>query len=186
MGRLFVVSGPAGAGKGTIIKQVREQRGDLALSVSCTTRSPRAGEQEGVSYYFLSKEEFERRVGEGEFLEWANVHGNLYGTLLSEVRSKLSDSSLILEIDPQGAMNVRRMLPECVLIFIAPPSMEVLRERLVGRGSETPETLAVRMADAEQEMQTAKEYDEVVLNDNLDCAVQRFMEIMKRYEESVR
>ena len=113
----------------------------------------------------------------------SNVHGNLYGTLVSEVRSRLEGASLILEIDPQGAMNVRRMMPDCVLVFIAPPSVEVLRERLIGRGSETPETLAVRLADAEQEMLTAKDYDEVVVNDNLDVAVQRFMEIMKRYED---
>ena len=102
---------------------------------------------------------------------------------MSEVRSRLEGASLILEIDPQGAMNVRRMMPGCVLVFIAPPSVEVLRERLIGRGSETPETLAVRLADAEQEMLTAKDYDEVVVNDNLDVAVQRFMEIMKRYED---
>ena len=140
-------------------------------------------EQEGVSYYFLTEEEFRRRIDAGDFLEWANVHGNLYGTLVSEVRSRLEGASLILEIDPQGAMNVRRMMPDCVLVFIAPPSVEVLRERLIGRGSETPETLAVRLADAEQEMLTAKDYDEVVVNDNLDVAVQRFMEIMKRYED---
>ena len=183
MGRLFVVSGPAGAGKGTILGRVREQRPDLALSVSATTRAPSVGEQEGVSYYFLTEEEFRRRIDAGDFLEWASVHGNLYGTLVSEVRSRLEGASLILEIDPQGAMNVRRMMPDCVLVFIAPPSVEVLRERLIGRGSETPETLAVRLADAEQEMLTAKDYDEVVVNDNLDVAVQRFMEIMKRYED---
>ena len=183
MGRLFVVSGPAGAGKGPMLGRVREQRPDLALSVSATTRAPRVGVQEGVSYYFLTEEEFRRRIDAGDFLEWANVHGNLYGTLVSEVRSRLEGASLILEIDPQGAMNVRRMMPDCVLVFIAPPSVEVLRERLIGRGSETPETLAVRLADAEQEMLTAKDYDEVVVNDNLDVAVQRFMEIMKRYED---
>ena len=183
MGRLFVVSGPAGAGKGTILGRVREQRPDLALSVSATTRAPRVGEQEGVSYYFLPEDEFRRRINAGDFLEWAIVLGNLYGTLVSEVRSRLEGASLILEIDPQGAMNVRRMMPDCVLVFIAPPSVEVLRERLIGRGSETPETLAVRLADAEQEMLTAKDYDEVVVNDNLDVAVQRFMEIMKRYED---
>ena len=183
MGRLFVVSGPAGAGKGTILGRVREQRPDLALSVSATTRAPRVGEQEGVSYSVLTEKEFRRRIDAGDFLEWASVHGNLYGTLVSEVRSRLEGASLILEIDPQGAMNVRRMMPDCVLVFIAPPSVEVLRERLIGRGSETPETLAVRLADAEQEMLTAKDYDEVVVNDNLDVAVQRFMEIMKRYED---
>lgn len=184
MNRLFIVSGPAGAGKGTILARVRELRPDLGLSVSCTTRQPRSGEQEGISYYFITPEEFRSRVEAGEFLEWANVHGNLYGTLVREVESRLEGASLILEIDPQGAMNVRKMMPEAVLVFIAPPSMETLRTRLVGRGSETPETLAVRLSDAEREMQTAKDYDEVVVNDNLDVAVERFMEIMKRYEDS--
>lgn len=182
MGRLFVISGPAGAGKGTIIKRALEQRGDIGLSVSATTRAPRAGEQEGVSYYFLTEEEFRRRVDAGEFLEWENVHGNFYGTPRKEVASKLGEMSLILEIDPKGALHVRQMWPESVLIFIAPPSMEVLRARLEGRGSETPETLAVRMADAEQEMALAEQYDEVVLNDDLDAAVGQLLTLMRRYE----
>lgn len=182
-GRLFVVSGPAGAGKGTILERVRSSRPDLALSVSATTRKPRPGEVEGVSYYFLNEAEFRSRVESGEFLEWADVHGNLYGTLKSEVQAKLdAGSSLVLEIDPQGAFNVRAMMPECVMVFIAPPSLETLRERLVGRGTETPATLERRMADAEGEMRCAERYDEVVVNDNLETAVAQTLALMERYE----
>lgn len=180
--RLFVVSGPAGAGKGTILERVRARRPDLALSVSATTRPPRAGEADGVAYYFMDESEFRSRVDAGEFLEWAVVHGNLYGTLRSEVESRLGEGSLILEIDPQGALRVREMMPDCVLVFIAPPSVEVLRRRLEGRGSETPETLARRLADAEVEMRTAARYDEVVVNDDLDKAVEDVLAIMKRCE----
>lgn len=125
---------------------------------------------------------FRARIEAGDFLEWAVVHGNLYGTLKSEVRNRLSNGSLILEIDPQGALNVRSMMPDCVLVFIAPPSVEVLRERLVGRGSETPETLATRLADAEVEMRTASQYDEVVVNEDLDLAVRDMLTVMQRYE----
>lgn len=182
-GRLFVVSGPAGAGKGTILERVRSSRPDLALSVSATTRTPRPGEVDGVSYYFLSEDEFRSRIDAGDFLEWADVHGNLYGTLKSEVRSKLdAGSSLVLEIDPQGAFNVQAMMPECVMVFIAPPSLEVLRERLVGRGTETPQTLARRMADAEEELACAERYDETLVNDDLDVAVAQMLDLMGRYE----
>lgn len=181
-GRLFVVSGPAGAGKGTILERVRSSRPDLALSVSATTRAPRAGEQEGVAYYFMDEETFRARVAAGEFLEWADVHGNLYGTLKTEVEAKLHEGSLVLEIDPQGAFNVRAMMPECVMVFIAPPSLETLRERLVNRGSETAETLERRMADAVEELECADRYDEVVVNDDLDEAVARMLAVMERYE----
>lgn len=181
-GRLFVVSGPAGAGKGTILARVRASRPDLALSVSATTRKPRAGEVDGVTYHFMDEAEFRARVDAGEFLEWAVVHGNLYGTLKSEVANRLDEGSLVLEIDPQGALSVRATMPECVTVFIAPPSVEVLRERLVSRGSETPETLATRLADAEVEMLAAPSYDEVVVNDDLDEAVSAMLAVMARYE----
>ena len=181
-GRLFVVSGPAGAGKGTILERVRSSRPDLALSVSATTRAPRAGECEGVSYYFMSEEAFRARIEAGEFLEWADVHGNLYGTLKSEVEAKLHEGSLVLEIDPQGAFNVRAMMAACVMVFIAPPSIEVLRERLVNRGSETPETLERRMADAVQELACADRYDAVIVNDDLDAAVAEMLALMAHYE----
>lgn len=181
-GRLFVVSGPAGAGKGTILGRVRSSRPDLALSVSATTRTPRAGEEHGVSYYFMDEAEFKARVDAGEFLEWAVVHGNMYGTLLSEVESRLKEGSLVVEIDTQGAANVRKMMPSCVTVFIAPPSIEVLRERLVGRGSETPQSLETRMANAVRELELASTYDAVVVNDDLDKAVAEVLEIMARYE----
>ena len=165
------------------MERVRSSRPDLALSVSATTRKPRPGETDGVSYYFLDEGEFRSRIEAGEFLEWADVHGNLYGTWKSEVQAKLdAGSSLVLEIDPQGAFNVRAMMPECVMVFIAPPSLEVLRERLVGRGTETPETLARRMADAEGEMECAARYDAVVVNDDLDAAVAETLALMASYE----
>ena len=181
-GRIFVVSGPAGAGKGSVLAGVREVRRDLGLCISATTRAPRSGETDGVSYFFLDEREFRARVEAGEFVEWAEVHGNLYGTLKSEVDRCLQSSSLVLEIDVQGAFMVREQYPDAVLVFIAPPSMEVLRERLVHRGSETPETLERRMADAVGEMEMAARYNETVVNDDLSVAVGEVLAIMARYE----
>lgn len=181
-GRLFVVSGPAGAGKGTIVEALRRRRPDIALTVSATTRAPREGEVDGVQYYFLTDEQFDRLIAEDGFVEWANVHGNKYGTLRSEVERCLGHGSLVLEIDPQGAFSVREAMPDCVLVFIAPPSLEVLGERLRGRGSETEETFERRMADAVGEMETQREYDEVVVNDDLEEAVDQMERIVDRYE----
>ncbi len=180
--RLFVVSGPSGAGKGTVIARVRAMRPDLALSVSATTRDPREGETDGVQYYFLDEDDFRRRVAAGGFLEWAVVHGNLYGTLRDQVESKLETGSLILEIDPQGARSVREQMPDCVTVFIAPPSLEELRRRLEGRASETSEQLERRMADAAVEMQSMPTYDEVIVNDSLDDAVSALLDVVERYE----
>lgn len=182
---LFVVSGPSGAGKGTLVARVREQLPGLGLTVSATTREPREGEVDGKSYYFLSTDEFERRVQAHAFVEWAHVHGHCYGTLVSEVERNLgAGSSLILEIDVQGALQVRERFPEAVLIFIKPPSLEVLRERLVQRGTETPESLALRLANAEHELALADRYDEVVVNDDLDTAVAELKGIIERYERN--
>lgn len=183
--KLFVVSGPSGAGKGTLVARVRAELPNLGLTVSATTRSPRAGEVDGTSYYFLTPDEFQRRVDAGEFIEWAHVHGNCYGTLKSEVERNLSaGSSLILEIDVQGALQVRERMPEAVLIFIKPPSLEVLAERLRGRGTETEESLALRLANAERELALIDRYEEVVVNDNLDEAVRALIGIIKNHERS--
>lgn len=181
--RLFVVSGPAGAGKGTLVSRVRLRRPDLGLSVSATTRPPREGEIDGVSYHFLSDEEFTRRVEAGEFLEWAQVHDHRYGTLRSSVDVLLAaGTSVILEIDVQGAANVRRMYPDCVLIFIEPPSMDILEQRLLARGSEDDESFRLRMSDARREMELAGSYDVRIVNDDLEEATQDLLHTMSSYE----
>lgn len=180
-----MISGPSGAGKGTLVARVRELRQNLGLTVSATTREPRAGEVDGVSYYFLTKEEFMRRVDAGQFVEWAEVHGNCYGTLVSEVEQKLaSGSSLILEIDVQGALQVRDRIPDAVLIFIKPPSLEILKERLVGRGTESPETIELRMNNAQHEMELADRYDDIVVNDDLETATAELMSVFEKHERN--
>ena len=172
-----------GKAKAAKIMEELERRSNLGLTVSATTRAPRKGEVDGVNYYFLTREEFDRRVANGEFVEWAEVHGNCYGTLVSEVQSKLaSGSSLILEIDVQGALQVKERFPEAVLIFIKPPSLEVLRERLVGRGTETPETIELRMANAAHELALADRYDDVVVNDDLDRATDELVRVLDMHE----
>ena len=183
--KLFVVSGPSGAGKGTLVARVRAELPDLGLTVSATTRSPRAGEVDGTSYYFLTPDEFQRHVDAGEFLKWAHVYGNCYGTLKSEVERTLSaGSSLILEIDVQGALQVRERMPEAVLIFIKPPSLEVPAERMRGRGTEIDDLLALRRATAEREFALIDRDDEVVVNDDLDEAVDALIGIIKNHERS--
>lgn len=183
--KLFVISGPSGAGKGTIVARIRDGRPNLGLTVSATTREPREGEVDGVSYHFLSEDEFSRRVDAGQFVEWASVHGHRYGTLVEEVSSKLAaGSSLILEIDVQGAFQVKERFPEAVLIFIMPPSLEVLRERLENRGTETAETLSVRLANAEREMALSDRYDDVVINDDLDCACEELSRVIEKHERN--
>ena len=183
--KLFVISGPSGAGKGTLVARVRAQFPNLGLTVSATTREPRAGEVDGVNYYFLTDDEFSRRVDAGEFVEWAQVHDHRYGTLASEVDRNLERGhSLILEIDVQGALNVQKRFPEAVLIFIEPPSLDILRERLIGRGSETPASLELRLADAEHEMGLVDRYDEVVVNDDLERATADLLAVLNRHERN--
>jgi guanylate kinase len=181
--RLFVISGPSGAGKGTLVSAIREERPDLGLTVSATTRPPRPHDVPGVTYHFLSDEEFDRRVANGDFLEWADVHGHKYGTLRSEV-DRLMDAgkSVILEIDVQGAFNVRRIYPDAVLIFIEPPSLEVLESRLRGRGTEDEASIELRMRNARHEMELADRYDERVVNDDLAKAVSDLGDVLERYE----
>lgn len=181
--RLFVISGPSGAGKGTLLAELRKQRPDLGLTVSATTRSPRPGEVDGSSYYFLSDEEFRRRIAAGEFVEWAEVHGHLYGTLVTEVKRLLAKGhSLVLEIDVQGALNVRKVYPDAVLVFIEPPSLQVLEERLRGRGTEDEASIELRLKNARHEMELADQYDVRIVNDTVDRAAQELGSVMRRFE----
>lgn len=181
--RLFVVSGPAGVGKGTLVTKVRELRPDLGLTVSATTRSPRPGEVDGVSYHFLSDEEFTRRVEAGEFLEWAQVHDHRYGTLRSEVdRCLAAGKSVVLEIDVQGGGNVKRIYPDVVRVFIEPPSWEVLVGRLRGRGTEDEASFRLRLEDARHELDLAPTYDVRIVNDDLQTAVRELADTFESYE----
>lgn len=173
-GKLFVISGPSGAGKGTICKRLIEDSdpSELALSVSMTTRQPREGEIDGVNYFFKSKEEFMQEVDRGGLLEYAAVYENYYGTPKAYVEEKLNAGiDVILEIDIQGAMNVKKSRPESVFIFILPPSMDVLRSRLTGRGTETEEAVELRLSKTRSEVVHIRDYDYYVVNDDLEEAV---------------
>lgn len=181
--RLFVISGPSGAGKGTLVAQLRKEHPELGLAVSATTRSPRPGEVDGKDYYFLSEGEFKRRVAAGEFVEWAYVHGHMYGTLVKEVERLLAQGkSLILEIDIQGALNVKKVWPDAVLIFIEPPSLEELERRLRGRGTEDEQSIELRLKNAKHEMTLADDYDVCIVNDTVDRAVRELSDTIERYE----
>ncbi|WP_455138373.1 guanylate kinase [Thermophilibacter sp.] len=181
--RIFVVSGPSGVGKGTLVSLLRERVSSLGLTVSVTTRSPRPGEVDGVSYHFMDDAEFDRLVDEGAFLEWARVHDHRYGTLRSEVERVVGEGrSVVLEIDVQGALNVRRVLPEAVLVFIEPPSMGELERRLRARGTEDEAELELRLANARREMALAGEYDARVVNDDLERACSELEELIESYE----
>ena len=171
--RVLVVTGPSGVGKGTLIRELCSHFPDLRLSVSATTRSPRSGEREGREYHFLSHDDFERRVAAGEFLEHATYAGNRYGTLRSEV----AEGPVVLEIEVDGARQVRAALPEAVQVFIAPPSKEVLRERLIGRGTDSPEMIRARLAEAEEELAAQEEFHHVIVNDDLAAAVQELVSL---------
>lgn len=179
MPRVFVITGPSGVGKGTLIRLLRERLPELALAVSATTRAPRPGEEDGVDYHFLSDAEFARRVQEGEFVEWAEYSGRRYGTLRSELQRHLDDGRpVVLEIEVQGARQVREALPEAVQIFIEPPDREALKDRLVGRGTDAADAIDRRLAVAAEELAAAGEFQYRVVNDRLDAAVARLVEIV--------
>lgn len=179
-GTLFVFSGPSGVGKGTLVSRLFSEMEGLSYSVSCTTRKPREGERDGVEYRFVSEEDFKRHIQAGDFLEWASVHGHHYGTLRSDVQRVLDQGhDIVLEIDVQGALQVKEKIPEAVTIFIAPPSPQVLEKRLRNRGTEDEQELRIRLANAEREMEQKSKYDFCVINDNLAEAVEELKQVIR-------
>jgi guanylate kinase len=177
---VLVVTGPSGVGKGTLIRHLLERRPDYRLSVSATTREPRPGEVEGRDYHFLTQQEFERRLAAGDFLEHALYAGNHYGTLKEEVDR--TPGNLVLEIEVEGARQVRKALPEATQVFIAPPSDDALRERLERRKTDTPEAIDRRLARAKEELAARQEFKRVIVNDDLDRAVDELVELAATIE----
>jgi len=175
-----VITGPSGVGKGTLIRALRERLSGLELSVSATTREPRAGEVDGRDYHFLTPEQFERRLLAGDFLEHATYAGNRYGTLTSELERAAGEGArgLLLEIELHGARQVREALPEALQVFIAPPSPEALRTRLVGRGADSAEQIEERLAVAGRELEARSEFEHVVVNDRLERSVDELVELV--------
>ena len=178
--KVFVVTGPSGVGKGTLIRGLLERAPGLELAVSATTRPPRPGEVDGVDYHFLTAEEFEARVASGDFVEHAEYSGNRYGTLRSELERRLENAAgVVLEIEVQGARQVRAAMPEAVAVFIAPPSRSALRARLVGRGTDSPEQVDARLATADRELEAQPEFAHVVVNDRLEDATEQLTSIVR-------
>ncbi|CUU46452.1 guanylate kinase [Clostridium beijerinckii] len=178
-GLLIVISGPSGAGKGTICKRFMEKNKDVLLSVSATTRSPRAGEVEGINYFFMSKEQFVEKIESNDFLEYAEVYDNYYGTPKSNVEEMLQNGKdVILEIDIQGALKVKENTREGVFVFILPPSMEELKQRIINRGSETQESLMKRFKSAYKEINFISKYNYAVVNDKVEIAVEKLEAII--------
>jgi guanylate kinase len=182
LARVFVITGPSGVGKGTLIRGLMERLGQLELSVSATTRAPRPGEGDGVDYHFLSRDEFDRRVAEQDFVEHADYAGRSYGTLRSELEQRLQAGvPVVLEIEVQGARQVRAAMPEAVQVFIAPPSLAALRTRLIGRGTDDQDEVERRLRVAEQELLAQPEFAHVVVNDRLDEALDRLTAIVAQH-----
>jgi guanylate kinase len=178
--KVFVITGPSGVGKGTLIRTLLQRVPELELSVSATTRKPRLGETHGVDYHFLDEDEFERRVEEDGFVEHAAYSGRRYGTLRSDLEQRLARGvPVVLEIEVQGARQVAETMPEAERIFISPPSDEALRNRLIGRGTDSPEDVEKRLATAREELRAQKEFPHVVVNDRLDDAATALEELVR-------
>jgi guanylate kinase len=183
----LVLSAPSGAGKTTIAHRLRDGRGDVVFSISATTRTPRDGERDGVDYHFVAEDEFHRMIAAGELIEWAQVHGSYYGTPLRNVRdAQARGQYLLLDIDVQGARQIRAKVPEAVLVFILPPSGQALVQRLIGRGSEDDVRVQRRLKNALDEIRGAGEFDQVVINDDLDTAVADVSAVLERRRDAVR
>lgn len=178
-GLLIVISGASGTGKGTVCKELLARERGVAFSVSATSRAPREGEQDGCEYYFRTRAEFEAMIAEGAFLEYADVYGNYYGTPLAPIEARRSaGEDILLEIDTQGALNVMERCPDGTFIFLLPPSLEELRRRITGRGTESEESLARRLAAARDEIRLGRRYRYAVLNDTVEDATARIQTIL--------
>jgi guanylate kinase len=177
-GNLFVISGASGVGKSTVLAQVMARREDLRFSVSATTRSPRPSEVEGVHYYFVSHDAFRQMIREDQFLEYDEHMGNFYGTPVGQLEEKLKESHVVLDVEPVGAFNVRAKRPDAKLIFVAPPSRQILEQRLRGRGDTDEEQIRIRLARADWEKEQSKHYDYVVINDQVEACADRILHII--------
>jgi guanylate kinase len=178
--RAVVITGPSGVGKGTLIRSLLQRMPQLQLSISATTRRPRPGETHAKDYHFMSPEEFERHVRDGDFVEHADYAGARYGTLRSELQTRSATGApVLLEIEVQGARQVRETMPEAVQVFIAPPSVDALRARLVGRGSDDPQQIEARLRTAERELEAQHEFPHVVVNDRLEDAVEELVAVVR-------
>jgi len=179
IGHLYIVAAPSGAGKTTLVRMLLEHDRDIRLSVSSTTRAPRPGEQDGREYHFVDVQHFLDRVSQGEFLEWAEVHGNYYGTSKRWIEAEMvAGRDVLLEIDWQGAQQVRKVFPQAIGVFILPPSLEALKDRLSGRGTDSVETIARRIAAARDEMRHVDEFDYVIINDDLQQALDNLISVV--------
>ena len=177
-GKLIVISGASGVGKGTVLGIMMQKRSDLSFSVSATTRAPRPDETDGVNYHFITRKNFLEMVHNGEFLEYDEHHNNLYGTLYSAVKDATQKGHVVLDIEPNGAMNVRNKYPDAILIFIMPPSWEDLEARLRGRGDTSEEQVQIRLERARWEIEQAPKYDYQVVNDVVDTCVEKVLKII--------
>ena len=181
-GKLFVISGPAGAGKGTLLGRAVSRLDNAWVSISATTRAPRGTEQDGVEYFFLTKDQFEEKIAQGGFVEHAFVHGNYYGTPIAPIKEHVeAGDAVFLEIDVQGAFQVQDKIEDCKLIFITPPSMEILEQRLRARATDSEDSIKLRLANAAGELAQAQRYDRIIVNDDLEKATNELVEVIQSY-----